>query len=193
MDSASLVPAIKGTTTTLRIANLPDDFGREDVRKLVSVYGSAERIRLTPPRRGVRTVGFFDIASESAAEAVAGLDGQECRGELIRASLVTATAAPTVGWPRADAQSDAAGEAPLPSILVRNCYQVASVERAELDGAQGQEWYRYVLASGRSLITGFRRGSLDEVTEYARNCADAFNLRSLTGKSSKATGLAGKK
>jgi len=191
MDSP--LPATAGATTTLRIANLPDDFGREDVRKLVAAYGSAERIRLTPPRRGIRAVGFFDIASESAAEAVAGLDGQECQGELLRASLVAATATPAVGWPRAEAYPDAAGEAPVPSILVRNCYEVASVERAELDGAQGQEWYRYVLASGRSLITGFRRGSLDEVTEYARNCADAFNLRSLTGKSSKASGLAGKK
>lgn len=191
MDSP--LPATAGATTTLRIANLPDDFGREDVRKLVAAYGSAERIRLTPPRRGIRAVGFFDIASESAAEAVAGLDGQECQGELLRASLVAATATPAVGWPRAEAHPDAAGEAPVPSILVRNCYEVASVERAELDGAQGQEWYRYVLASGRSLITGFRRGSLDEVTEYARNCADAFNLRSLTGKSSKASGLAGKK
>jgi hypothetical protein len=70
---------------------------------------------------------------------------------------------------------------------------VASVERAELDGAQGQEWYRYVLASGRSVITGFRRGGLDEVTEYAQSCADAFNLRSLTGKGSKALGIVPKK
>lgn len=189
----SLLPTTKGATTTLRIANLPDDFGREDVRKLVAAYGSAERIRLTPPRQGVRAVGFFDIASESAAEAVAGLDGRECQGGVLSASLVAATATPVEAWPGGGVRSDTVGEAPVPSILVRNCYQVASVERTELDGAQGQDWYRYVLASGRSLITGFRRGSLEEVSEYAQTCADAFNLRSLTGKSSKASGISGKK
>jgi hypothetical protein len=191
MDSP--FPATGGATTTLRIANLPDDFGREDVRKLVAAYGAAERIRLTPPRQGVRAVGFFDIASESAAEAVAGLDGRECQGGVLSASLVAETATPVGSWPRSGTQSDTTGEAPVPSILVRHCYQVASVERAELEGAEGQDWYRYVLASGRSLITGFRRGSLDEVTEYAQTCAEAFNLRSLTGKGSKATGITAKK
>ena len=53
-----------------------------------------------------------------------------------------------------------------------------------IEGGQGADWYRYVLTSGRSRITGLRPGTLEEVTAYARNCAAEFNLRSATGKGS---------
>lgn len=54
------------------------------------------------------------------------------------------------------------------------------------DGGQGGDWYRYVLASGPARITGFHRGTPEEVTEYAKNCAEDFNLRNATGKSTRA-------
>jgi hypothetical protein len=83
----------------------------------------------------------------------------------------------------------------LPSISVRHLYEVSTVERADIPGdGKGKDWYRYVLSSGRSVITGFHRGSLEEVQEYAAGCAEAFNLRNLTGKSSRANAAAaGKK
>ena len=82
----------------------------------------------------------------------------------------------------------------LPSILIRHHYEVASVERAELpDDGKGTDWYRYVLSSGRSCITGFHRGSLEEVTEYAAGCAAAFNQRNLTGKSARVSAVNPKK
>jgi hypothetical protein len=50
-------------------------------------------------------------------------------------------------------------------------------------GTDGDDWYRYVLARGISRVTGFHRGTLVEVTEYAAESAAAFNERSLRGKS----------
>ncbi len=77
----------------------------------------------------------------------------------------------------------------LPSILQRHRYRVLSVERTTRpDGAQGDEWYRYVLASGHARITGLHRGTLEEVTAYARTCAEEFNLRSAITKSGATTG-----
>lgn len=74
-----------------------------------------------------------------------------------------------------------------PSHLLRRQFEVASVEKADMpDGGQGGDWYRYVLASGRARITGFHRGTPEEVTAYAQNCAEDFNLRNATGKSTRA-------
>jgi hypothetical protein len=65
-------------------------------------------------------------------------------------------------------------------------YEVVSVEKSVMpDGTEADDWYRYVLSSGRSRITGFHRGSLDEVKEYATNCVEEFNLRSVRGKSAR--------
>jgi hypothetical protein len=61
-------------------------------------------------------------------------------------------------------------------------YHVISVDPAQAPiGADG-DWYRYVLAGGRSPITGLRRGSLSEVTEHAERCATELNQRN-SGKS----------
>lgn len=63
-------------------------------------------------------------------------------------------------------------------------YTVASVEKTDApDGAKGQDWYRYVLKSGRSMITGQRRGSRKDVHGYALQCAEQLNARALEGKS----------
>ncbi len=69
------------------------------------------------------------------------------------------------------------------------------MERAAIPdgGEEGSDWYRYVLSSGRAEITGFHRGTLEEVTEYAAGCAEDFNLRSATGKTTRALAYSKKK
>ncbi|MFP5349772.1 MAG: hypothetical protein ACLGHO_08000 [Gammaproteobacteria bacterium] len=63
-------------------------------------------------------------------------------------------------------------------------YTVASIEKMSApDGANGQDWHRYVLKSGRSTITGQRRGSHHDVQSYATQCAEQLNARALEGKS----------
>lgn len=79
-----------------------------------------------------------------------------------------------------------------PSPLLRRHFEVASVEKVDSpDGGQGGDWYRYVLASGPARITGYHRGTPQEVTDYAASCAADFNLRNATGKSTRA--LTGKR
>ena len=61
-------------------------------------------------------------------------------------------------------------------------FRVALVEKAAVpQGAEGEDWYRYVLESGYSAITGWRRGSLQEIMQHAILCAEELNARSTNG------------
>ena len=63
-------------------------------------------------------------------------------------------------------------------------FKVATVEKiCAPDGGEGQDWYRYILDSGRSTISGQRRGSRKDVHGYATQCAEQLNTRGLTGQS----------
>jgi hypothetical protein len=71
-----------------------------------------------------------------------------------------------------------------PSPSMPRPFKVARVEKTDApDGGQGQDWYRYVLESGRSTITGHRSGSRKDVLAYATQCAEQLNTRGLTGQS----------
>ena len=61
-------------------------------------------------------------------------------------------------------------------------FRVALVEKSVgPQGAEGEDWYRYVLKSRYGAITGWRRGSLQEITQHAVHCAEELNARSATG------------
>jgi hypothetical protein len=63
-------------------------------------------------------------------------------------------------------------------------FRVALVEKAAApQGAEGDNWCRYVLESGHSAITGWRRGSLQEVTQHAIRSTEELNTRSNSGPS----------
>lgn len=63
-------------------------------------------------------------------------------------------------------------------------FKVASVDKISApDGGEGQDWYRYVLDSGRSMISGQRRGSRKDVLAYAAQCVEQLNTRGQTGQS----------
>ncbi len=66
-------------------------------------------------------------------------------------------------------------------------FRVALVEKSAVpQGAAGDDWYRYVLESGYAAITGWRRGSLQEITQHAIHCTEELNARSATGFSPRA-------
>ena len=57
-------------------------------------------------------------------------------------------------------------------------YEVISVEKVQgPDGGRGDDWYRYVINSPGSPITGLRRGSRKEVTLYVREYAEKLRVR----------------
>lgn len=59
-------------------------------------------------------------------------------------------------------------------------YRVVSVNKTtDPELGKPDDWYRYTIVGGKSRITGLHRGTLAEVTEYAQECAEAFNLRSM--------------
>jgi hypothetical protein len=63
-------------------------------------------------------------------------------------------------------------------------FKVVSVEKTDAPkGEQGRNWYRYVLKSSSSTITGHRCGSREYVHEYASQCADQLNARAASGQS----------
>ena len=63
-------------------------------------------------------------------------------------------------------------------------FKVARVEKTEApNGEQGRDWYRYVLKSSSSTITGHRRGSRQFVHDYAKECAERLNTRAATHQS----------
>ena len=63
-------------------------------------------------------------------------------------------------------------------------FKVARVEKIDAPGgSKDQNWYRYVLESGRSTITGQRRGSRKDVLAYATQCTEQLNTRGLTAQS----------
>ncbi len=67
-----------------------------------------------------------------------------------------------------------------PRGLLVPIFKVASVEKTDAPGGSpGQDWYRYVLQSPRSTITGVRRGSRDVVQTYAAEAAERLNNRAI--------------
>ncbi len=68
-------------------------------------------------------------------------------------------------------------------------YTVVSIEKSEgPGGADGNNWYRYVIDSPGSPITGYRRGDKKEVVNYLQECTNKLQERLTTGKSPRAAG-----
>jgi len=63
-------------------------------------------------------------------------------------------------------------------------YRVESVEKiAPPDGMPEGNWFRYIISEGRSIIEGFRPGSLNSVTQHAETFASDLNSRAANGYS----------
>lgn len=63
-------------------------------------------------------------------------------------------------------------------------YHVAAVEKIDTPaGVEGGNWYRYVIALEDEAIVGNRRGTLEQVTQHANECAESLSARSVRGTS----------
>jgi hypothetical protein len=177
-------------TVCVCVSNLPNETSEADIRALFSQYATVQGVRLFSgePYHKSRGFGYLDLLSEGVERVVSALDGYVLNGSSLRVSRMSWTEpAPQVSGD-GSAGKKQGQEDETPSSQLRPRYEVASVEKATMPtGGQGIDWYRYVLSSGESRIMGFHRGSLEEVTAYAKNCAEDFNLRSVAGKSTRAS------
>jgi len=174
--------------TTIFVGNLPNDTKESHAKRLFASYGDVESIdlTLTDSTRRFQGYGFVEMDEGAARVAIAELDGSVYQGAILCVNEATAAQIEQ----RKDVDRPTHPKVALddvpPSNLLRRYYQVAFVEKvpSPVPGA-GDDWYRYELKSGPSSITGLHRGTLDEVTEYATECAAAFNMRSMKGKSAR--------
>jgi len=178
--------------TTIYVKNLPDDTDTGQIQALFECCGAVASIRLESGGSGHRFDGFglIEMEASAARKAIAELNGRLFAGAIL--SIYEAT------------ESQQGGAAPVPvpavhddepprAIMLRPC-GVDKVEKVDgPGGADGDDWYRYVLARGTTRITGFHRGTLAEVTAYAAECAAAFSERSQHGKYSRPLASLGKK
>jgi len=178
--------------TMIYIGNLSDDSDAAQMRALFERYGAIASLRITPAGSRHRFDGFGLIEMEECAarKAIGELDGLLLDRAIL--SVREATEAQQPKGNPAPAEPMVDGES-LGARMRRRC-ELTEVEKVDGPyGADGDDWYRYVLGSGTSRITGFHRGTLAEVTEYAAVCAEDFNLRSTVGKSSRALAYSKKK
>jgi hypothetical protein len=180
----STTDKLRQPTATLCVANLHTDTSDAELKALFLRCGVAGMITLSPsePAGGSDRCRYLDVSRGNVAGTIAALHGRTLRGSVLDVSEV---AADTPAAPDGSGATAVNDEVPVKSSAIR--YEVLTVEKAAMpEGGQGADWYRYVLTSGRSRITGLHRGTLEEVTAYARGCAEEFNLRSATGKGSAA-------
>jgi RNA recognition motif-containing protein len=167
--------------TIIVVEELAEETSEQDIRSLFGQYGAVSAIRLIPSasnRRG-NDCCYLKMRDRPAKAAISALDGKTFGGSILRVSEAPALLS-ALPKPRPSAEDEPTRG---PTRLI---YHVASVEKAAMPaGAQGDDWYRYVLSSGRSRITGFHRGSLAEVEAFASHCVEEFNLRSSRGKSAR--------
>ncbi len=175
--------------TTILVGNLADHAGEEDVRALFRRFGSVSEIRLIHGARHRRADSrcYVMMRGRPAKTAISALDGAVFMGAILR---VTEAQTQTVE----PAQAPPAAEEEQPGPRLRQRYQVVSVEEAKMPGGtEGTDWCRYVLSCGTSRVNGLRRGSLEEVNDYASHCVEELNQRSAGVKSSYAMTLPQKK
>jgi hypothetical protein len=65
-------------------------------------------------------------------------------------------------------------------------YQVTKIEKISTPkGLPGDDWYRYVIEKGNSVMECKKSGSLKTVTAHANNAAELINARNVRGSQKK--------
>ncbi len=163
----------------LSIKNLSNETNEHELARLFSRCGIVSSIQLTlgAPHSRYPASGKLKMQGHDTAKVISALDGYLLRGKLMQVSALSGIDAPDP--PLCD---ETPGSTPVTiDHTVNHRYQpfcVNSVEKIN-DPALGstESWYRYVIKSGKSCITGMHRGTLVEVREFAEDCAEAFNQR----------------
>ena len=167
-----------------RIDNLPIHTTEHDMRQLFSGYGNVMSVTVIPgPVHSKQLVtGFVELEDIKVQDAGVFPDRCLFRGIVLRITQDRgATENRTSENPAAP--SDPNGPGPRrPDNRGKNVVRVTSVEEG-FDPATGKPngWCRYSIKSLGGSVTGLRHGSVAEVTLYAEEAAEAFNLRNMLG------------
>jgi hypothetical protein len=74
----------------------------------------------------------------------------------------------------------------MQEVIEEYKYRVIAVEKTTApDGLTGNNWYRYVIQKGKSVMECKKPGSLKEVTVHAESVADLINSRNGRGSPKK--------
>ncbi len=69
------------------------------------------------------------------------------------------------------------------AVSSTSLFSVVSVEKTTApSGAEGDNWYKYIVARENSEIVGSMQGSLQQVTSYANEFVDNLNTRTSNPK-----------
>jgi RNA recognition motif. (a.k.a. RRM, RBD, or RNP domain) len=170
---------------TIFVGDLPPEARAADVRELFVPYGTVHSLRLNADIATGECGGFvvIEMEDDAARAAMAALNGTIFMNRTIkldpqlprdRTYLAVGDTTPA---PEPDARP--ATDTAAPDLATAPVFVVDSVEKTEVPGgARGDNWYRYVLKSERSTITGLRSGSREQVRTYASQAAERLNIRS---------------
>lgn len=176
---------------TILVGNLAPAARAAEVRALFAPFGTVRALRLIADiaTGDCRGLGYVEMDGAEARAAMAALDGTlfmeralritpESGGDGPGPDVVNAGAAP-------GPDDRPATRAITPAAAMIPVFAVDSVEAAEApSGGRGDGWHRYVLKSERSAITGMRRGSREQVRDYASQVAEQLNTRAALCKPS---------
>jgi RNA recognition motif-containing protein len=168
-----------------RIDNLPIHTTEHELRQLFSGYGNVLSVTLLPGPLHSKQLGTGLIEIESIKIPDTGVFPDYClfRGTVLRITEDRgATENRTPENPAAPSDPNEP-DPRRPDNRGKNVLQVTSVEEV-FDPATGKPngWCRYSIQSRSGSVTGLRHGSVAEVTLYAEEAADAFNLRNMLGQ-----------
>ena len=177
--------------TMIFVGNLPADTDAARMTTLFERYGPITSIQLSlsNPEQPCSGFGLIEMEESAARKAITDLDGI-----LLDQTMLSVREETERRQPDAEPIPSPMGQDDVQGTLMRRYYNLTEVKKVDGPGDEsGDDWYRYVLSSGRAQITGFHRGTLEEVTSYASSSAEDFNLRSTTGKNPGALGYSRKK
>lgn len=175
--------------TLLFIESLSNETDEQEIKKLFSRHGKVRSVKLTlsAPHSRLPSSGFIEIAGKDVQSIISALDGSLFKGMVLRITRVCIAEKMkelSPGTPEESVQTpiDRPDDSKAPP------FRIGSIEKVIEPGlGSTKDWYRYTLINGKSRITGLHRGTLAEVTEYAENSVEAFNLRRRSLRGGKST------
>ncbi len=164
----------------LAIENLSNEANEQEIERLFSGHGKIRSIKLqlSAPHSRYPGSGLIELQGNDATGIISALDGSLFMGMVLRITVARGVDQINKTPPSADLSETTKPSTADSNDYLHQPFRVVSVKPVtDEEMGPAQDWFRYTLQSGKSCITGLRRGTLVEVTGFAEECAEAFNQR----------------